>query len=51
MDDFDKVFAAIDKQRPDGLYVSGGPLNRDNRKRIAGFALKSRAFCQSAVNS
>ena len=42
MDDFDKVFAAIGKQRPDGLYVSGGPLNRDNRKRIAGFALKSR---------
>ena len=42
MDDFDKVFAAIGKQRQDGLYVSGGPLNRDNRKRIAGFALKSR---------
>jgi putative ABC transport system substrate-binding protein len=41
-DDFDKVFAAMGKQRPDGLYVSGGPLNRDNRKRIAGFALKSR---------
>ena len=23
-DDFDKVFAALDKQRPDGLYVLGG---------------------------
>jgi len=23
-DDFEKVFAALSKQRPDGLYVSGG---------------------------
>ena len=43
MDDFDKVFAALNKQRPDGLYVFGaGPVMRPNRKRIAGFALKSR---------
>ena len=41
-DDFEKVFAAIGKQRPDGLYVLGGPLMNANRKRIAGFALKSR---------
>jgi putative tryptophan/tyrosine transport system substrate-binding protein len=42
-DDFDKVFAAIGKQRPDGLYVSGaGSVLRANRKRIVGFALKSR---------
>ena len=42
-DDFDRVFAALNKQRPDGLYVpAGGPLMRPNRKRIAGFALKSR---------
>ena len=41
-DDFDRVFAAIGKERPDGLYVPAGPLTRDNRKRIAGFALKSR---------
>ena len=41
-DDFEKVFAAINKQRPDGLYVVGGPLMRANRKRIADFALKSR---------
>jgi len=39
---FERVFAALNKERPDGLYVSGGPLMRDNRKRIAGFALKSR---------
>ena len=24
-DGFEKVFAALNKQRPDGLYVSGGP--------------------------
>jgi putative ABC transport system substrate-binding protein len=42
-DDFDKVFAAMGKQRPDGLYVSGaGSVLRANRKRIVGFALKSR---------
>jgi putative ABC transport system substrate-binding protein len=41
-DDFDRVFAAIDKQRPDGLYVLVGPLTRDYGNRIAGFALKSR---------
>ena len=42
-DDFDRVFAAMGKQRPDGLYVpGGGPLMRANQKRIVGFALKSR---------
>ena len=42
-DDFDKVFAALNKQRPDGLYVAGGDsLMVVNGKRIAGFALKSR---------
>ena len=41
-DGFEKVFAALSKQRPDGLYVSGGPLMLANRKRIADFALKSR---------
>jgi len=42
-DDFDRVFAAMGKQRPDGLYVPpGGPLMFANGKRIAGFALKSR---------
>jgi putative ABC transport system substrate-binding protein len=41
-DGFEKVFAALTKQRPDGLYVSAGPLMNTNRKRIVGFALKSR---------
>ncbi len=26
-DDFEKVFAALNKQRPDGLYVTGRPAN------------------------
>src|SRR5215510_1319874 len=43
VDDFEKVFAALNKQRPDGLYAFGaGGLLRPNRKRIAAFALKSR---------
>ena len=41
-DGFEKAFAALNKQRPDGLYVPGGPLMRANEKRILGFALKSR---------
>jgi putative ABC transport system substrate-binding protein len=41
-DDFDRVFAALKKQRPDGLYVLAGPLMDANRDRIVGFALKSR---------
>jgi ABC-type uncharacterized transport system substrate-binding protein len=41
-DDFDRVFAALNKQRPDGLYVTGSPLMGANRKRIADFAIKSR---------
>jgi ABC-type uncharacterized transport system substrate-binding protein len=42
-DDFERVFAAISKWRPDGLYVAGGsPLMITNQKRIMGFALKSR---------
>jgi putative ABC transport system substrate-binding protein len=42
VDDFEKVFAALNKERPDGLYVTGSPLMGANRKRIADFALKSR---------
>jgi len=41
-DDFEKVFAAMSKERPDGLVVTGGTVMRPNQKRIAGFALKSR---------
>jgi ABC-type uncharacterized transport system substrate-binding protein len=41
-DDFDRVFAALNKQRLDGLYVSSGPLFNTNPKRVVDFALKSR---------
>ena len=41
-DGFEKIFAALSKQRPDGLYLPAGPLMFSNGKRIAGFALKSR---------
>ena len=41
-DDFGKAFTAMGKQRPDGLYVMGGPLINTNREQIVGFALKSR---------
>lgn len=41
-DSFERVFAALNKERPDGLYVSQGPLMNANEKRIVGFALKSR---------
>jgi putative tryptophan/tyrosine transport system substrate-binding protein len=41
-DGFEKVFAAMSKARPDGLYVTPSVLMRANRKLIADFALKSR---------
>jgi putative ABC transport system substrate-binding protein len=42
-DGFEKVFAALNKQRPGGLYVhGGGALMSNNQKRIVDFALKSR---------
>ena len=40
-DGFEEVFAAIEKERPDGLYIAGGPVTRANENRIVGFALKS----------
>lgn len=42
VNDFDKVFAALPKQRPDGLYLVGGRIMSDHQKRIVGFALKNR---------
>jgi putative tryptophan/tyrosine transport system substrate-binding protein len=42
-DGFERVFASLDKQRPDGLYVIASPLMAANQKRIVGFALKSRS--------
>ena len=42
-DDLEKVFAALNKQRPDGLYSLGaGGVMRPNQKRIVDFALKSQ---------
>jgi ABC-type uncharacterized transport system substrate-binding protein len=41
-DGFEKVFGALNKERPDGLYVTSSPLMNANGKRIAGLALKSR---------
>src|SRR5215831_16046245 len=42
-DDFEKVFAAMGKQRLDGLYsLGGGGLISANGQRIVNFALKSR---------
>ena len=43
-DDFEKVFATLDKQRPDGLYVPGSAaaLMSTNQRRIVDFTLKSR---------
>jgi putative ABC transport system substrate-binding protein len=42
-DGFERVFDALSKKRPDGLYaLSSGALMFANVKRIAGFALKSR---------
>jgi putative tryptophan/tyrosine transport system substrate-binding protein len=40
-DGFDRVFAALSKERPDGLYAPGGGRPA-NEKRIPGFALKNR---------
>jgi len=42
VDDFERVFTALNKQRPDGLYVTAGPVINANQKRTIGFALKSR---------
>jgi len=43
VDDFDRVFAVMKKQSPDGLYVSaGGSVINANLKRIAALALESR---------
>jgi putative ABC transport system substrate-binding protein len=42
-DDFEKVFVALNKQRPDGMYFPpGGPLIFTDAKRIADLTLKSQ---------
>jgi putative tryptophan/tyrosine transport system substrate-binding protein len=40
--DLTRVFAVINKDRPDGLLVLGGPIMNLNYKRTANFVLKSR---------
>jgi putative ABC transport system substrate-binding protein len=40
-DDFERVFTALREERPDGLYVPGGPLTRTNERRIVGFAVQN----------
>ena len=39
--EFDQLFATLNKERPDGVYVSQGPLMRTNVKRIAELALRN----------
>jgi putative ABC transport system substrate-binding protein len=42
-DDFDRLFGATGKERPDGLYVSSaGALMNANRKRVNDLAIKNR---------
>ena len=41
-DGLEKIFAVLIKERPNGLYVSGGPVTNANEKKIADFALKTR---------
>jgi putative tryptophan/tyrosine transport system substrate-binding protein len=39
---FERVIAALNNERPDGLYMTNGRLISTNQKRIVEFALKSR---------
>jgi ABC-type uncharacterized transport system substrate-binding protein len=39
---FDSILAALSKERPDGLYVPGGPVIVASDKRIVDFALQKR---------
>jgi putative tryptophan/tyrosine transport system substrate-binding protein len=41
-DGLDRVFAALNKDRPDGLYVLASTLMYVNEKRTVGYALKNR---------
>jgi putative ABC transport system substrate-binding protein len=52
-EDFEPVFAAMGKDRPDGLfYMAAGGMMRDHEKRAANLALKNRlpsAFASRAA--
>ena len=41
-DGLERVFVALNKERPHGVYVLGGTLMRRHERQIVGFALKSR---------
>jgi putative ABC transport system substrate-binding protein len=41
-EDFQNVFASLRKQRPEAVFLPGGPLMNANQKRTADFALKER---------
>jgi putative ABC transport system substrate-binding protein len=41
-DDFNKNFASLNRERPDGLYVLGGPLMTANLKRLVELESKNR---------
>jgi putative ABC transport system substrate-binding protein len=41
-DDFERVFAGLRQERPDGLYVPGGPLIGANAQRIVDFVVTNR---------
>jgi putative tryptophan/tyrosine transport system substrate-binding protein len=41
-DSFERVVAALNNERPDGVYVSAGRLMSANQIRIVDFASKSR---------
>jgi len=49
-DGFERVFAALSKERPDGLFVTGGALMYANQKRTIGFALKNRLPSMYSTN-
>ena len=40
--DFERAFAMINKDRPDGIFVLGGPIMQRSHERTAAFAIKSR---------
>jgi putative ABC transport system substrate-binding protein len=42
LEGLEKLFAAQSKERPDGLYVTGGAILNTNRQRIVNLAAKSR---------
>jgi putative tryptophan/tyrosine transport system substrate-binding protein len=41
-EDFERVIAALNQERPEGLYASSSLVIAANGKRIANFAIKSR---------